>query len=627
MSYIIRKSDGSLLIELQDEFIDENSSSITLIGKNISNYGEYYNENLIRMLENFANSQQPDNALVGQLWYDRAAGLMKVYSDNGNFETLIPPIASPGLPENVVAGQLWIDTTNDQLKFTSNSTSFILAGPIYTRTQGKSGFVVESILDSNSDLKDVTCLYNKGTFIAAISEVGFTVNDSSLATVGQIRDMFPGINLSQSLSGIFLNGSSSRAFLADNVENFTATLSVSNIPPIFLTNYPGGMEITTGTLTVLNDAGLKVGLNENIVLRSQGTLAGNNITSFIIHDIADRPLQIQGKNLSDGYYTALYLDSANKRLGVLTNNPTSTMDVNGDTVVRGNLTVLGTTTYVVTNDLRINDKNIELNYSVGPTTDLTAENGGIILKGSTDHSILWTASYDQSWSFNNNVNLEYTTSSYKIAGVNVLTSSTLGPAITSAPGISSLGVLSYLTVSNVVITTSTISVNGNNLILSPSGSNNIDADNHKIINLSTCTNNLDAANKKYVDDSLYQFSSRFSFTVDETLMINPVNEILSLINLMFPVTNTPPYDPLDIPDGSRARILCSTSSFVTTAISPVSDTRSTVTVDKGGVQNSVSVLQDINFSIPSTNVIVGRTYKVREYVVVSGAWTYVGVVT
>jgi hypothetical protein len=96
---------------------------------------------------------------------------------------------------------------------------------------------------------------------------------------------------------------------------------------------------------------------------------------------------------------------------------------------------------------------------------------------------------------------------------------------------------------------------------------------------------------------------------------------------MFPVTNTPPYDPLDIPDGSRARILCSTSSFVTAAISPVSDTRSTVTVDKGGVQNSVSVLQDINFSIPSTNVIVGRNYKVREYVVVSSAWTYVGEVT
>jgi hypothetical protein len=627
MSYIIRKSDGSLLVELQDETVDENSSSITLIGKNISNYGEYWNTNFVHILENFADTQQPENALVGQLWYDRAAGQMKVYSDNGNFESLIPSINSPGLPENATAGQLWVDTTNDQLKFTSNSTDFIVAGPIYTKDQGKSGFVVESIIDSAGDLKYVSCLYNKGTFIAAISETSFTVNDSSLSLVGQIRDMLPGINFSRTLSGVLLNGVSSRSYLADNVENFTATLSVSNIPPVFLTNYPGGMDYTTGTLSILNNDGLKVGEDEPIILKSQGTVITDDIISYIIHDIAGKPLKIQGKNLVDGYYTAIHLDTENKRIGINTESPATTLDVNGDSTIRGNLTVLGTTTYVVTNDLRINDKTIELNYSTGPVNDTLAEGGGVILKGTTDHSILWTSSYDQSWQSNNNFNLTDTTLSYKIGGVTVVGSDTLGVSITSAPGISSVGVLNELTVSNITITTDTITANSVNLNLRPGIGNSIDLGDNKITNLSTCTNDFDAANKKYVDSQLYQFSSRFSFSIDETNMVDPENEILTILNLMFPITNTPPYDPLDIPDGSRARILCSTSSFVTAVVNPLPDSRTTTLVDQGGVQNAVSVLQDINFSLPATNVVFSRSYKVREYLVVSSAWTYVGIVT
>lgn len=627
MSYIIRKSDGSLLVELQDEVVDSNASSITLVGKNLSNYGEYWNTNLIRLLENFSNTQQPNNPIVGQLWYDRSSSVMKVYSDKGMFESLIPSYASPGIPENVSFGQIWIDSTNNQLKFTTDSTDFILAGPIYTKSQGKSGFVVESILDINGDLKDITCLYNKGTFIAAISEVSFTVNDGSLSSVGFIQDMFAGINFSQVLPGVLLNGASSRSFLADNVINFSAILSPSNIPPIYLTNYPGGMEYTTGTLKIINNGGLKIGLHDNVVIRAQGALVSNDIQTFITHDIADRPLTIQGKNLSTGYFTAIRVDAANKRIGILTDFPQTTLDLNGDATIRGNLNVLGTTTYIVSNDLRINDKNIELNYSTSPVTDSLAEGGGVILKGTSDHSITWTNSYDKSWEINDNFNLTNSTSTYKIAGVTVLSGNSLGQTISSGPGLTNVGVLDYLTVTNITITTGTISSIDSDLNLIPALGNNVNLNFNKISNLSTCTNNFDAANKQYVDNSLFQFTSRFSFTVDETLMLDPVNEILSLLNLMFPISNGPPYDALDIPDGSRARILCSTSTFATPSIPSLPSSRTAVTVDQGGILNSVSVLQDINFSLPSEPIVVGRTYKVREYLVVSGSWSYTGIVT
>ena len=58
---MINKTDGTLLAQVADSAIDQTSTDITLIGKNVSGYGEYFNENLIRLLENFASSTQPNN--------------------------------------------------------------------------------------------------------------------------------------------------------------------------------------------------------------------------------------------------------------------------------------------------------------------------------------------------------------------------------------------------------------------------------------------------------------------------------------------------------------------------------------------------------------------------------------
>jgi hypothetical protein len=59
MSYKINQTDGTLLVDLVDGRIDEDTTDIVLVGRNYTGYGEYLNENLIRMLENFANSSAP----------------------------------------------------------------------------------------------------------------------------------------------------------------------------------------------------------------------------------------------------------------------------------------------------------------------------------------------------------------------------------------------------------------------------------------------------------------------------------------------------------------------------------------------------------------------------------------
>ena len=71
--------------------------------------------------------------------------------------------------------------------------------------------------------------------------------------------------------------------------------------------------------------------------------------------------------------------------------------VENDLTVAGNLTINGTTTTINSVTLSVDDKNIELGSTVSPT-DVTADGGGITLKGSTDKTFtyvnstgLWTA--------------------------------------------------------------------------------------------------------------------------------------------------------------------------------------------------------------------------------------------
>ena len=49
MAYKINKTDGSLLTEIVDSTIDQTASDLTLIGKNVSGFGECINENFIKL--------------------------------------------------------------------------------------------------------------------------------------------------------------------------------------------------------------------------------------------------------------------------------------------------------------------------------------------------------------------------------------------------------------------------------------------------------------------------------------------------------------------------------------------------------------------------------------------------
>ena len=62
MAYTVNKTDGTIQT-VADGTIDTNSD-FTLIGKNYAGYGEFFNENLVKLLENFANSSKNFKSLL-----------------------------------------------------------------------------------------------------------------------------------------------------------------------------------------------------------------------------------------------------------------------------------------------------------------------------------------------------------------------------------------------------------------------------------------------------------------------------------------------------------------------------------------------------------------------------------
>jgi hypothetical protein len=111
--------------------------------------------------------------------------------------------------------------------------------------------------------------------------------------------------------------------------------------------------------------------------------------------------------------------------------------VGGDLTVTGNLTVNGTVTTVNSTTVTVDDKNLELGSVYNPT-DVTADGGGITLKGTTDKTILWVDATD-AWTLSEHLNIA-SGKVYRIAGTSVLSATTLGSGVT-ASSLTSVGTI------------------------------------------------------------------------------------------------------------------------------------------------------------------------------------------
>jgi hypothetical protein len=205
MGYIITKSDNETLILLNDGQIDNAVSSLTLVGKNVSNFGDAQNENFVRLLENFANSSanlsgsgQPRSPLRGQIWFDTNPSVNRalVYdgvnwrplavSIYGNTTTnsLINATANPPIPYAATRpGDFFFNTTNKKLYVVSStSTDLTLIGPESVSGFNDTKMSSTTMFDSSNNPKPVIQMLVDGEVVAIVSSSTFQVSNSAPVT-------------------------------------------------------------------------------------------------------------------------------------------------------------------------------------------------------------------------------------------------------------------------------------------------------------------------------------------------------------------------------------------------------------------------------------------------------------
>ncbi len=589
MSYTIKFTNGKTLAVIADQSIDDVSTSLTLVGKNVNNYGQYVNTNFVSLLENFANLLEPPSPVVGQTWFDTSEGRLKVYS-TGTFKPVGSPTISTVEPAGAVRGDLWVDITNNLLKWYDGS-EWQLAAKQYSDSAGKEGWFVETVTDDSGFDRDVSIFWSEGVRWAVMSTSTVNlISGSLLATDLNTSTIRPGLMINGSLGAKFYGTATS----AESVAGInTATLWLKDT-----------YQVTTGEIDIENDNGLSVGTNTNIELLVDNTGVK---TSVIRGTIEGEPLEIRYNSENTGTdAVAIHIDSENDRIGIFKRNPQVEVDIAGNVHITGNLTVMGSQVSVETTFMKVQDKNIELATGQTTATDSFIDGGGITLKGTTDK--IWVYNnISQAWQSNVNIDTQTTASSYKIAGTKVIewegaADFRLGPSVRSAPGLQNLPVLNYLTVTNITLTTVTTPTSPlEDLVLAPSSG---------VINLNSSTKiggmlpTLDTDPDDYVISKGYfegrltgalgGFSGRKPYTlaVDITDFDSVNDDIIAILDVTLPVDGF--GDPYYVqPDGSRATILC-------TRYEPTTATYTLSNLNTSTVRRLFNIVTGVDFTATST---------------------------
>ena len=252
MAYTVNKTNGSVLATVSDGTIDT-TTDLVLVGKNYAGYGEFLNENYVKLLENFANTSAPAAPVAGQMWWDSSGNLLKVYTGSA-FKTVSSSTASGSAPSSSVTGDLWWDTTNGQLKV-YNGSSFTTIGPAFTSGTGTSGAIVEVVTDNGATDHVVVKLYASSTVVGIVSKDSVFTPQTSISGFATVS---PGIQISSTVSGAKLQGTSTDS---DKLGGVTAA------------NYlkANANDSTTGVLSVVNDTGMIIGADGDLTITINGS--------------------------------------------------------------------------------------------------------------------------------------------------------------------------------------------------------------------------------------------------------------------------------------------------------------------------------------------------------------------
>lgn len=321
MAYEIRFSDfvnkGSIVIE--DNTINQ-ETSLKLPGRNATAYGASIAGSFLHLLENFANSNPPVNAVEGQLWYDNSPGVDQLKLWDGTTWVAAGGLKKANLAPSVAGsliGDLWVDTDNQQLYLFAGS-SWVLVGPEFAEGLA-TGSRPEQIVARNNQTYDVVVIEVKGKPVSIIASDAF---DPKSTIEGFESGLRPGINLSAAditQSGVpQFNGISEKS-LALLIPGLGPSTSQTVVAANFMRK--DAENITNFGIQIKNNAGVGAGLNNQLRLRVDGQ------AGVLSHGTSGSNLDIRINN-QGVEKTVIRIDSA-ERVGINNPSPLESLDVVG----------------------------------------------------------------------------------------------------------------------------------------------------------------------------------------------------------------------------------------------------------------------------------------------------------
>jgi hypothetical protein len=180
MPYAIRNYNKQIILNLLDGLVNTTATSISLIGKNVENFGLLQNENFVWLLENFAGSTAPENPLPGQIWFK----------------------------------------SDDRQAYVYDGQEFKLLGPEKAGDFATTALRSATIIDSTSQQRPVIQIIVNNEVLAILSSTQFVLNQES--TIPGFTTIYRGITFKNYLvnnSDVMVYGNSSLATTATNAIN------------------------------------------------------------------------------------------------------------------------------------------------------------------------------------------------------------------------------------------------------------------------------------------------------------------------------------------------------------------------------------------------------------------------
>lgn len=288
MPYNLYKTNGLKFVTIDDASLN-NTTNLTFVGKNYAGYGEIVNENFLKLLENFSNTEEPNKPILGQLWFDSSTKRLSVY-DGKKFKGISHIQIKSGIPDSPVEGELWWDTSTKQLK-AYNGTEYKLIGPLSSAARSSWDFTEEL---QQGDLSNTSVPVIKAKIgtnnIAVISKNNFTPRSTSdLTTIGNANESFEvikkgitlvgsdGITGSSKDAGVYFWGTAAESLIATTSTNLISLNSTAN------TDYSLTF-VTTGNPG--NDSAVFV--NSGLTYNPSTQVLNTVVTSARYADLAER---------------------------------------------------------------------------------------------------------------------------------------------------------------------------------------------------------------------------------------------------------------------------------------------------------------------------------------------------